>query len=36
MIEFGMIDKTKNNHFWEIFENHKFQTIPRPITDDSL
>ena len=24
-IEFGLTNKTKNSHFGEIFENHKFQ-----------
>ena len=27
-IEFGMANKTINDHFWEIFENHKFQKYP--------
>ena len=27
-IEFGMTSKTKNNHFGEIVENHKFQKYP--------
>ena len=34
-IEYGMTNKTKNNHFREIFENHKFQSTPWWITDDS-